>query len=296
MTDTLASLADGLRAAATPAHLLWSIAGAALGYTSSASCPGSDPPLPCLAPAADAHPGAGSAFIMFGGDLLRRDVWRLDDHDHRQTPGESASLTRSTRARWRGKVVPPRLSQPPRSDPSSREQMHTLGLTFLAPALAALRYSSALRVFALALLALAAITTLVGPSLPRSASLFFGLALGLNGIDPLTGAARLSLEHSAAAGRRRCRAARHRTLCRRRDVLRGMDANSRIGNRYVSRGIALDDAGGLVAFVEALAARRRDRVSARRASLRRRGDPDASFIQPRAPARHRPGPVWRRRD
>jgi putative tricarboxylic transport membrane protein len=70
----------------------------------------------------------------------------------------------------------------------------TLALTFLAPALAtfALRFGPA-EYFALTVLAFSAVSSLLGPSVQRGlASLFLGLALGLVGIDPLTGNARFS--------------------------------------------------------------------------------------------------------
>jgi putative tricarboxylic transport membrane protein len=71
----------------------------------------------------------------------------------------------------------------------------TIALTFSAPLLAsmALQFGPA-EYFALAIVAFAAVTTVLGASLARGLmSLFLGLALGLVGIDPLTGAARFSL-------------------------------------------------------------------------------------------------------
>jgi putative tricarboxylic transport membrane protein len=70
----------------------------------------------------------------------------------------------------------------------------TLALAFFAPALAsvALEFGPA-EYFALALLAFSAVTALLGASLARGLfSLFLGLALGLVGIDQLTGQARFS--------------------------------------------------------------------------------------------------------
>jgi putative tricarboxylic transport membrane protein len=70
----------------------------------------------------------------------------------------------------------------------------TGGLTFLAPLLAsvALRFGPA-EYFGLAVLAFCAVTSLLGASLTRGLfSLFLGLALGLIGIDPLTGNSRFS--------------------------------------------------------------------------------------------------------
>jgi putative tricarboxylic transport membrane protein len=70
----------------------------------------------------------------------------------------------------------------------------TVALTFFAPVLAtlALRFGPA-EYFALTVLAFAAVSALLGSSVARGlASLFLGLALGLVGIDPLTGNARFS--------------------------------------------------------------------------------------------------------
>src|SRR5688572_3674404 len=70
----------------------------------------------------------------------------------------------------------------------------TVALTFFSPPLAALalRFGPA-EYFGLAVLAFTSVTALVGSSLARGLfSLFLGLALGLIGIDQLTGAARFS--------------------------------------------------------------------------------------------------------
>ena len=71
----------------------------------------------------------------------------------------------------------------------------TLALTFVAPLLVklALLFGPA-EYFALMVLALTTVTAVLGDSLPRGlASLFFGLALGLVGIDLQTGQARFTL-------------------------------------------------------------------------------------------------------
>src|SRR5262245_16733106 len=70
----------------------------------------------------------------------------------------------------------------------------TLALTFFAPPLAsfALRFGPA-EYFALTIVAFTTVSVLLGASVARGLfSLFLGLALGLIGIDPLTGEARLS--------------------------------------------------------------------------------------------------------
>ena len=70
----------------------------------------------------------------------------------------------------------------------------TIALTFFAPMLAsvALRFGPA-EYFALTIVAFTAVSALLGRSLVRGLlSLFLGLALGLVGIDPLTGDARFA--------------------------------------------------------------------------------------------------------
>ena len=71
----------------------------------------------------------------------------------------------------------------------------TIALTFTAPLLASLALSfGPAEYFALTVLAFTTVTVLLGASLLRGImSLFVGLALGLIGIDPLTGTARFSL-------------------------------------------------------------------------------------------------------
>jgi putative tricarboxylic transport membrane protein len=72
--------------------------------------------------------------------------------------------------------------------------LSAVALTFFAPMLAsvALRFGPA-EYFALTILAFTAVSALLGTSLTRGLfSLFMGLALGLIGIDPLTGDARFS--------------------------------------------------------------------------------------------------------
>src|ERR687895_2800035 len=71
----------------------------------------------------------------------------------------------------------------------------TLALTFIAPLMVqvALRFSPA-AYFALMVLAFTTVTAVLGSSLARGlASLFFGLALGLVGIDLQSGQARFTL-------------------------------------------------------------------------------------------------------
>ncbi|MGH9329061.1 MAG: tripartite tricarboxylate transporter permease, partial [Vicinamibacterales bacterium] len=196
MTDTLASLADGLRAAVTPAHLLWSVAGATLG-TLVGVLPGIGPALTVallLPLTLSLEPT--SAFIMFGGIYYGAMYGGSTTTILLNTPGESASMMTALEGHLmarQGRAAPALATAAIGSFVAGT--IATLGLTFLAPALAAsaLLFGPA-EYFGLVMVAFAAITTLLGPSVLRGlGSLFFGLALGLIGIDPLTGVARLSL-------------------------------------------------------------------------------------------------------
>ena len=127
-------------------------------------------------------------------------------------------------------------------------------------------------------------------------SLFIGLALGFVGIDGLSGEARLTfgvpyLLDGIDVGHRRRRTVRGR---------RGADARwprQHVGD--VSPAVErsrLDDARGLVAIVEAVAARHGDRLPARRAAGRRRRAADAALLRGREASVDAAGGVRPRRD
>ncbi len=119
----------------------------------------------------------------------------------------------------------------------------TLGLTFLAPALVgvALSFGPA-EYFALMVLAFTTVSAVLGASRLRGAiSLFFGLGLGLIGIDTQTGQARFTLGVPAAPRRDRRGPRRGRPVRGGRDALRGEPLPRRV-RRHRDPRLALDDA------------------------------------------------------
>ncbi len=158
MIETLQALGAGFASAITLTHLAWAFVGVTLG-TAVGVLPGIGPAMTIalLLPVTFSLDPV-SAFIMFGG------IWG------------AAALTTSAI----GSFVAGTLA--------------TIGLTFFAPPLAsvALRFGPA-EYFGLTVLAFTTVAALLGSSISRGLfSLFLGLALGLVGIDQLTGEARFS--------------------------------------------------------------------------------------------------------
>ena len=165
----------------------------------------------------------------------------------------------------------------------------TLALAFFAPPLAsfALRFGPA-EYFALTVVAFTTVSVLLGSSIARGLfSLFLGLALGLVGIDQLTGEARLSFGISQlldgidvvifviglfAVGETLFQAWRH-----------GRD-EMEVVTLHDFTGMSRDD---WTAIVEALAAWNGHRLPAGRAAVRRLRDPDVPFLHGREAAESR---------
>jgi len=194
--ETLTALADGLRVALMPAHLLWALAGVSLG-TAVGVLPGIGPALTvALLLPVTLQLDPTSAFIMFGGIYYGAMYGGSTTAILLNTPGESASIV----AAFEGH----RMAQQGRGAAALATAavgsfvagtLATAGLTVGAPLLVslALRFGPA-EYFALVMVAFTTVSALLGSSLLRGlASLFFGLALGLVGIDPQTGQPRLSL-------------------------------------------------------------------------------------------------------
>ena len=133
--------------------------------------------------------------------------------------------------------------------------------------------------FALTLLAFASVTALTSRSLIRGfTSLAVGLLIGFVGIDQLTGQSRLTFGVDQLGQRHRHRDRRGRAVRGRRGAAHGGQAavGRRRGGgaaRRRARG-GTGHPGGLAAVVEAVAARRRDRVPVRGAARGRRGGAD----------------------
>jgi putative tricarboxylic transport membrane protein len=193
--DTLRALAAGFAEALTVSHLAWSLLGTTIG-TAIGVLPGIGPALTVavLLPVTF-NVDPTSAFIMFGGIYYGAMYGGSTTSILLNTPGETGSIATAidgyAMAR-QGRAAAALATAAIGSFVAGT--IATLALTFLAPPLAAaaLRFGPA-EYFALAAVAFAASLSLLGESLWRGAlSLSLGLALGLVGIDQLSGEARFA--------------------------------------------------------------------------------------------------------
>ena len=193
--ETLQLLRGGFANALTWAHLAWALAGVTLG-TAVGVLPGIGPALTValLLPITFSLDPI-SAFIMFGGIYYGAMYGGSTTSILLNTPGETASIATAIdgyamarQGRGAAALTTAALGS------FVAGTLATLALTFFSPPLAviALRFGPA-EYFALSVVAFAMVATLLGGSLLRGLfSLFLGLALGLIGIDQLTGDARFS--------------------------------------------------------------------------------------------------------
>ncbi len=193
--DTLTALSDGFATALTAANLLWALVGVTLG-TAVGMLPGIGPALTIalLLPVTLSLPPT-AAFIMFAGVYYGGMYGGSTSAILLNTPGESASIMTSVdgHAMARAGRAGPALATAAIGS-FVAGTLATAALTFTAPVMAefALRFGPA-EYFSLTVLAFMAVSCVLSDSLVRGfASLVFGLCLGLVGIDPLTGGARLT--------------------------------------------------------------------------------------------------------
>jgi putative tricarboxylic transport membrane protein len=192
---TLDALVAGFASALTIANLLWALLGTTLG-TAIGVLPGIGPALTVavLLPATFGLEPV-SAFIMFGGIYYGAMYGGSTTSILLNTPGETGAIATAIDGHEmarRGRAAAALTTAAVGSFVAGT--LATLGVVLFAPMLsaAALHFGPA-EYFALAALAFAAVTALLGASLARGLfSLFLGLALGLVGIDPLTGTARFA--------------------------------------------------------------------------------------------------------
>lgn len=194
--DTFAALMHGFAVAITPYNLMWSLIGVTLG-TAIGVLPGIGPALTValLLPVTYGLEPT-SAFIMFAGIYYGAMYGGSTTSILLNTPGESASIVTAldghAMAR-KGRGAQALATAAIGSFVAGT--IATVALTFVAPLMVklALLFGPA-EYFALMVLALTTVTAVLGTSLPRGlASLLFGLALGLVGIDLQTGQARFSM-------------------------------------------------------------------------------------------------------
>jgi putative tricarboxylic transport membrane protein len=194
--ETLAALGHGFLVALTPMNLFWSALGVTVG-TAIGVLPGIGPALTVallLPITSQLDPTA--AFIMFGGIYYGAMYGGSTTAILLNTPGESGSIVTAIDGHEMARQGRGAQALATAAIGSFiAGTIATLALTFVAPMLVklALLFGPA-EYFALMVLALTTVTAVLGASLPRGlASLFFGLALGLVGIDLQTGQARFTL-------------------------------------------------------------------------------------------------------
>jgi putative tricarboxylic transport membrane protein len=193
--DILHALAAGFGNALTLSHLGWALVGVTLG-TAVGVLPGIGPALTValLLPVTFTLEPT-SAFIMFAGIYYGAMYGGSTTSILLNTPGETASIVTAIDGHMMARQGRGAAALTTAAIGSFvAGTLATLALTFFAPPLAAfaLRFGPA-EYFALTVVAFSTVSVLLGTSAARGLfSLFLGLALGLIGIDPLTGEARLS--------------------------------------------------------------------------------------------------------
>ena len=195
MLETLHALGDGFVNAFALHHLAWALAGTTLG-TAIGVLPGIGPALTVavLLPVTFSLDPT-SAFIMFGGIYSGAMYGGSTTSILLNTPGETGSIVTAIdgyemarQGRGAAALTTAAIGS------FVAGTLGTVALTFFAPPLAsvAIRFGPA-EYFALTLVAFTTVSMLIGPSLLKGLfSLFLGLAVGLVGIDQLTGDARFS--------------------------------------------------------------------------------------------------------
>jgi putative tricarboxylic transport membrane protein len=194
--ETLAALGHGFSVALTPLNLFWSLLGVTVG-TAIGVLPGIGPALTValLLPVTN-NLEPTSAFIMFAGIYYGAMYGGSTTSILLNTPGESGSIVTAIDGNMmarKGRGAQALATAAIGSFVAGT--IATLALTFVAPVMVklALLFGPA-DYFALMVLALTTVTAVLGDSLSRGlASLLFGLALGLVGIDLQTGQARFTL-------------------------------------------------------------------------------------------------------
>ena len=193
--ETLAALGHGFAVALTPYNLLWSVLGVTVG-TAIGVLPGIGPALTvALLLPVTYNLEPTSAFIMFAGIYYGAMYGGSTTAILLNTPGESGSIVTAIDGHEMARQGRGATALATAAIGSFvAGTIATIALTFVAPLMVqmALLFGPA-EYFALMVLALVTVTAVLGDSLPRGlASLFFGLSLGLVGIDLQTGQARLT--------------------------------------------------------------------------------------------------------
>ncbi|MGE0116458.1 MAG: tripartite tricarboxylate transporter permease [Dongiaceae bacterium] len=194
--QTLDPLLGGFATALTLANLGWSLIGVTLG-TAIGILPGIGPALTiALLLPVTYHLDPTAAFIMFAGLYYGAMYGSSTTSILLNTPGESGSIITAIEGNLMARAGRGAAALATAAIGSFvAGTLGTLALTFLAPVVVklALRFGPA-EYFALMVLAFTTVSAMLGASLLRGlTSLFLGIAIGLVGIDTLTGQARFAL-------------------------------------------------------------------------------------------------------
>ncbi|MBM3555232.1 MAG: tripartite tricarboxylate transporter permease [Alphaproteobacteria bacterium] len=196
MSETIAALANGFLVALTPINLAYALIGTTLG-TAIGVLPGIGPALTvALLLPVTFHVEPTAAFILFAGIYYGGMYGGSTTSILLKTPGETASLIttidgNSMARKGRGGAALATAA----IGSFVAGTIATIGLTLVAPLVVdvALAFGPA-EYFALMVLAFVTVSSLLGASVPRGlASLFFGLGIGLIGIDMQTGQPRFTM-------------------------------------------------------------------------------------------------------
>lgn len=193
--EIFGSLASGFGVALTPEHLMWSLIGVCLG-TAVGVLPGIGPALTVslLLPVTfslDPTP----AFIMFAGIYYGAMYGGSTTSILLNTPGESGTIITAIEGHEMAKAGRGGAALATAAIGSFvAGTLATLGLAIAAPPLVKVAIAlGPAEYFALIIVAFAAVTSVLGRSRSKGlTSLFLGLALGLVGLDPRDGQARLT--------------------------------------------------------------------------------------------------------
>jgi putative tricarboxylic transport membrane protein len=193
--DTLALLFHGFEVALTPTNLMWAFIGSVLG-TAIGVLPGIGPALTiALLLPVTVSVGPVSAFIMFAGVLYGAMYGGSTTSILINTPGEAGSMMTALEGNKMARAGRGAAALATAAIGSFvAGTIATLLLTFAAPAVAELAFLlKPADYFALTILAFTSVAVVMGASRVRGfVSLFMGLALGVIGIDGMTGQPRMT--------------------------------------------------------------------------------------------------------
>ncbi|MBI3933614.1 MAG: tripartite tricarboxylate transporter permease [Acidobacteria bacterium] len=194
--ESLSLLLEGFRVALQPASLFWALVGVVLG-TIVGILPGIGPALTvALLLPVTFHLDPVHAFIIFAGIYYGAMYGGSTTSILMNTPGESGSMITALDGHQMARSGRASAALATAAIGSFvAATIGTVGLTFVAPVMVefALAFGPA-EYFAVMVLGFTSISAVLGSSLLRGLiSLFFGLALGLVGIDLQTGQARYTL-------------------------------------------------------------------------------------------------------